>query len=45
MKIIHECVDRLNVLCREFGLTPAARSRLQVGGEPVWDPDDVLNGK
>ena len=30
LRIIHEYSDRINILCREFGLTPAARSRLQM---------------
>ena len=31
--IISVTVDQVNKLCREFGLTPASRTRIQVDGE------------
>ena len=31
--IISAAVDQVNKLCREFGLTPASRTRIQVDGE------------
>ena len=44
LRIIHECSDRINILCREFGLTPAARSRLQMNSAPNSpDGDDILD--
>jgi len=44
LRIIHECSDRINILCREFGLTPAARSRLQMNSTPNSpDRDDILD--
>ena len=44
LRIIHECSDRINILCREFGLTPAARSRLQMNSTPNSpDGDDILD--
>ena len=36
--IITAAVDQVNKLCREFGLTPAARTRLTVAPEP--EPED-----
>ena len=32
--IISAAVDQVNKLCREFGLTPAARTRIQVAPDP-----------
>jgi P27 family predicted phage terminase small subunit len=44
LRIIHECSNRINILCREFGLTPAARSRLQMNSAPNSpDGDDILD--
>lgn len=44
--IVSACVDQINRLCREFGLTPASRSRFQVEPEgPVPRPGGVLNGE
>jgi P27 family predicted phage terminase small subunit len=44
LKIIHECSDRINILCREFGLTPAARSRLQMNStQNPSGGDDILD--
>lgn len=35
--IVNNCVDTVTKLSREFGLTPSARSRLQVEPEPRAD--------
>lgn len=41
--IVSSAVDQVNKLCREFGLTPAARTRIQVaqenseGSDPLED--------
>lgn len=44
LKIIRECSERINILCREFGLTPAARSRLQINSaRNPSDGDDILD--
>ena len=44
LRIIHECSDRINILCREFGLTPAARSRLQMNSDQnPSGGDDILD--
>jgi P27 family predicted phage terminase small subunit len=38
--IVASCVDRVTKLCREFGLTPAARTRLTAQTED--DPEEEL---
>lgn len=46
LSIIRDCSYRLLQLCREFGLTPAARSRIQMIDEGEKDaPDSLLNGR
>ena len=43
--VVSSTVDQVNKLCREFGLTPAARTRIQVapGDSPSSDPlEDAL---
>ena len=45
--IVSSAVDQVNKLCREFGLTPAARTRIQTAPEDrdVSDPlEDALCG-
>lgn len=32
--IVNKCVGTINTLCREFGLTPAARTRVRMNEEP-----------
>jgi P27 family predicted phage terminase small subunit len=41
LSIVNSCVETITRLCREFGLTPAARARLQV---PDGPRDDVRDG-
>jgi len=44
LRIIHDCSERINILCREFGLTPAARSRLQMNStQNPSGGDDILD--
>jgi len=43
--IVSACVDQLNKLCREFGLTPASRTRLQVAPDDQPRPGGVLDGE
>ena len=40
LAIVNQCVDTITKLSREFGLTPAARTRVAV--QPEYDADDVL---
>ena len=39
------CVDQVNKLCREFGLTPAARTRIEVIQEELKQENGVLDGE
>ena len=43
--IISAAVDQVNKLCREFGLTPAARTRIQVIQEEPKQENGVLDGE
>lgn len=44
--IISAAVDQVNKLCREFGLTPASRTRIWVAAaEREPDPNGVLDGE
>lgn len=44
--IVSGCVDQINKLCREFGLTPASRSRVQTEiDSPRPRPGGILNGE
>jgi phage terminase small subunit len=38
--VVNQCVDTITKLSREFGLTPAARSRIMAQTEP--EPEDDL---
>lgn len=42
LSIVNTCVDTINKLSREFGLTPSSRSRLQMAADekPKVDPVD-----
>jgi len=40
LSVVNQCVDTITKLSREFGLTPAARSRIMVQTEP--EPEDDL---
>ena len=40
LAVVNQCVDTITKLSREFGLTPAARSRIFVQTEP--EPEDEL---
>ena len=43
--VVNTCIETINKLSREFGLTPAARSRLRVQpAERELDPLDELYG-
>jgi len=43
--IVAGCVDQVNKLCREFGLSPASRTRIQVCFKESPEPGVVLNGE
>ena len=43
--IVSGCVEQINKLCREFGLTPASRTRIQVAPEQEPERGGVLNGQ
>jgi P27 family predicted phage terminase small subunit len=45
--VIQRSMEMVNKLCREFGLTPSARSRIRVPGKDVEaDPlDDAIFGR
>ncbi len=44
--IVSSCVEQINKLCREFGLTPAARTRIHVAAEQEERTGDgLLNGE
>ena len=45
MAIVGGCVEQVNKLRREFGLTPAARTRIQVTQEEPKQEDGVLDGE
>jgi P27 family predicted phage terminase small subunit len=38
LSVVNQCVDTITKLSREFGLTPASRSRLSARDEPAADP-------
>jgi P27 family predicted phage terminase small subunit len=40
LSMVNQCVDTITKLSREFGLTPAARSRIMAQTEP--EPEDDL---
>ena len=40
LSVVNQCVDTITKLSREFGLTPAARSRIMAQTEP--EPEDDL---
>jgi len=42
LSIVNSCVETITRLCREFGLTPASRSRLQMLEEPRTNPRDNI---
>ena len=42
LAIVNSCVETITRLCREFGLTPAARARLQVPDGPREDVRDGI---
>ena len=42
VSIVANCVEQVNKLCREFGLTPASRTRLTVEKEKEGDPNADL---
>ena len=45
LPIVNQCVDQITKLSREFGLTPASRSRIQAGTSDSSDPmEDSLCG-
>ena len=45
LPIVNQCVDTITKLSREFGLTPASRSRIQTGASTESDPmEDSLCG-
>jgi P27 family predicted phage terminase small subunit len=43
LRVINDCVDRINILCREFGLTPASRTRIHAENPDYYDRDDLLD--
>ena len=43
LAIVNQCVDTITKLSREFGLTPAARSRIVVQSEPEDDLWRILS--
>lgn len=48
LSIVNQCVDTITRLCREFGLTPSSRTRIQTAeNEKASDQPDisVLNGQ
>ena len=45
LSVVNQCVDTITKLSREFGLTPASRSRIQAGTSGASDPmEDSLCG-
>ena len=41
VSIVANAVDQVNKLCREFGLTPAARTRIAVEKDPILDDSQL----
>jgi P27 family predicted phage terminase small subunit len=43
LSVVHQCVETITKLSREFGLTPASRSRITVSPDPdEIDPVEAL---
>lgn len=43
LSIINTCIETITRLCREFGLTPSSRSRIQLSAESEQRGDGVLD--
>ena len=45
LSVVNQCIDTITKLSREFGMTPASRSRIQTGTATGSDPmEDSLCG-